>query len=82
MFLDKPIKLETPPAHEPGVFLKWLYELGVNVIFGGGMDNRAQALFHQNKIDVYFGVAIVDLNEIVKTYLAGTLECGVNLCDH
>ncbi len=46
------------------------------------MGNRAQALFHQNQIDVYYGVTIAEPDEIVKTYLAGTLESGVNLCDH
>ncbi|MFH2047978.1 MAG: hypothetical protein ABIJ12_00910 [bacterium] len=46
------------------------------------MGNRAQDLFHQNCIDVYYGVAISDPDEIVKTYLAGDLESGVNLCDH
>jgi len=75
-------ELVTPPPHEPGVFPQWLHELGVNVIVGGGMGNRAQALFHQNQIDVYFGVDIADPDEIVRTYLSGTLECGVNLCDH
>lgn len=80
----KVIKSEkkTPPAHEPGVFPRWLHELGVTVVVGGGMGNRAQSLFHQNQIDVYFGVDIADPDEIVMTYLAGTLECGVNLCDH
>jgi predicted Fe-Mo cluster-binding NifX family protein len=75
-------KLETPPPHEPGAYPRWLHELGVNVIVGGGMGNRAQSLFHQSKIDVYFGVDIANPDEIVRTYLAGTLECGVNLCDH
>ena len=71
-----------PPAHEPGAFPRWLHEMGVNVVIGGGMGNRAQSLFHQNSIDVYYGVTITDPDEIVKTYLAGDLESGVNLCDH
>jgi predicted Fe-Mo cluster-binding NifX family protein len=73
---------KTPPAHEPGVFPSWLHSLGVNVVIGGGMGNRAQTLFHQNSIDVYYGVTLADPDAIVKTYLAGDLESGVNLCDH
>jgi len=72
----------TPPAHEPGVLPNWLREMGVNVVVGGGMGNRAQDLFHQNCIDVYYGVTITDPDTVVKTYLAGDLESGVNLCDH
>ena len=72
----------TPPAHEPGVLPNWLHEMGVNVVIGGGMGNRAQDLFHQNCIDVYYGVTISDPDTVVKTYLAGDLESGVNLCDH
>ncbi|MCK4640937.1 MAG: NifB/NifX family molybdenum-iron cluster-binding protein [Candidatus Marinimicrobia bacterium] len=75
-------ELVTPPPHEPGAYPRWLHELGVNVIVGGGMGNRAQSLFHQNQIDVYYGVTVAEPDEIVKTYLAGTLESGVNLCDH
>ncbi len=73
---------QTPPAHEPGVYPRWLHEMGVNVVIGGGMGNRAQDLFHQNCIDVYYGVLTPDPDEIIKTYLAGDLESGVNLCDH
>jgi len=72
----------TPPAHEPGVLPNWLHEMGVNVVIGGGMGNRAQDLFHQNCIDVYYGVTIADPDTVIETYLAGDLESGVNLCDH
>jgi len=72
----------TPPAHEPGVLPNWLREMGVNVVVGGGMGNRAQDLFHQNCIDVYYGVTIADPDTVIETYLAGDLESGVNLCDH
>lgn len=73
---------KTPPAHEPGVFPNWLHEMGVNVVIGGGMGNKAQSLFHQNCIDVYYGVTIADPDTVIETYLAGDLESGVNLCDH
>ena len=49
---------------------------------GGEQADREKALFRQNLIDVYYGVTISDPDEIVKTYLAGDLESGVNLCDH
>jgi len=81
---DEVIKSERkiPPVHEPGVLPRWLHEMDVSVVIGGGMGNRAQSLFHQNCINVYYGVTIPDPDEVVRIYLAGDLESGVNFCDH
>jgi len=72
----------TPPAHEPGVLPRWLHEQGANVIIAGGMGQRAQGLFSQNGIEVVVGAPAETPEDIVSTYLAGTLEAGQNVCDH
>jgi len=75
-------ELITPPPHEPGLLPRFLAEKGVNAIIAGGMGSRAQALFNQNNIDVYFGVDADKPANLVQRLLENTLESGVNLCDH
>jgi predicted Fe-Mo cluster-binding NifX family protein len=72
----------TPPPHEPGVLPRWLASEGATVIIAGGMGARAQGLFAQNGIKVVVGAPAGAPEEIVKAYLAGTLQTGGNLCDH
>ena len=72
----------TPPTHEPGVLPKWLGDLKVNVIIAGGMGVRAQDLFKANNIEVIIGAPAVDVEDLIKAHLAGTLVTGDNVCDH
>ncbi len=72
----------TPPAHEPGALPKWLSGLYVNLVIAGGMGQRAQMLFNQNNIEVITGAPTETPEEIIRQYLAGTLEYGANICDH
>lgn len=82
----KIIKTETmdAPPHEPGLLPKLLSEKGVNVVIAGGMGVRAQQLFRQNGVQVVAGVdpAGGSLEEIVMSYLNGSLQTGANPCDH
>ena len=71
-----------PPPHEPGVLPKWLHDLGANVIIAGGMGARALDLFAQNDIKVIVGAAALAPEELVKQYLANTLQTHGNVCDH
>ena len=71
-----------PPPHEPGVLPKWLHELGTNVIIAGGMGQRAQQLFAQNKIEVVVGAPEEEPEKLVLAYLDDTLVAGENICDH
>ncbi|MDA3925596.1 MAG: NifB/NifX family molybdenum-iron cluster-binding protein [Kiritimatiellae bacterium] len=71
-----------PPMHEPGVLPKWLAEQGANLIIAGGMGSRAQMLFTQNNIKVMVGAPSVTPEELVKAFADGSLETGVNMCDH
>jgi len=72
----------TPPPHEPGSHPRFLRDLGVNIIIAGGMGNRAQSLFTQNNIQVYYGVPAQDLKELVRTCISNELKSGENFCDH
>ena len=72
----------TPPFHEPGVLPKWLGDMGVNVIIAGGMGQRAQQLFNENKIEVVVGAEADSPENLVSAYLSKTLQSGENLCDH
>lgn len=73
--------LEAPP-HEPGLLPKWLAERGANLIIAGGMGQRAQALFCEHGIEVIIGAPAETPENLVDSYLAGTLQSGENVCDH
>ena len=71
-----------PPTHEPGVLPRWLHEKGADVIIAAGMGQRAQGLFSQNGIKVVVGAPAEGPEDVVRAYLADTLEVGQNVCDH
>ncbi len=74
-------ELKAPP-HEPGLLPKWLAERGANMIIAGGMGQRAQALFAEHGIEVVIGAPAETPENLVNSYLAGTLQSGDNVCDH
>ena len=71
-----------PPAHEPGALPRFLAARGVNVVIAGGMGRRAIGLFGENGIEVVVGAARKEPEDLVRDYLAGTLESTGNICDH
>ena len=71
-----------PPPHEPGVLPRWLQQQGAQLIIAGGMGTRAQNLFAENGIQVVVGAPGEDPAEIVRAWLAGTLQSGANVCEH
>jgi ATP-binding protein involved in chromosome partitioning len=72
----------TPPPHEPGLFPAWLSERGATHIIAGGMGERAQELFRQNKITVVVGAPNEAPEKIVDLFLQGKLQTSGNTCDH
>ena len=70
------------PPHEPGLLPRWLAEKGTDMIIAGGMGGRAQALFAEQGITVVVGAPAEAPETIVRSYLAGTLQTGDNVCDH
>ena len=75
-------ELHTPPPHEPGVLPRWLGDLGVNLIFAGGMGQRALSLFAEQGIQVITGAPNLEPEALTKSYLDGSLMSGANVCDH
>ncbi len=70
------------PPHQPGLLPPWLAERGAAIILAGGMGQRAQELFTGQGIRVIVGAPSACPEDLVRAYLAGTLEVGVNTCDH
>jgi predicted Fe-Mo cluster-binding NifX family protein len=54
----------------------------VNLIIAGGMGVRAQDLFKEYGIKVLVGAPANAPEELVASYLNGTLKTGENVCDH
>jgi ATP-binding protein involved in chromosome partitioning len=75
-------ELHTPPPHEPGVLPRWLRDLGVNLIFAGGMGQKALNFFAEKGIKVITGSPSQEPETLVQWYLSGTLVSGPNVCDH
>lgn len=71
-----------PPVHQPGVYPRWLHEMGVSEIIAGGMGQKAKVIFDQNNIQVNMGVESKPAREVVEELLKNQLETGSNLCDH
>jgi Mrp family chromosome partitioning ATPase/predicted Fe-Mo cluster-binding NifX family protein len=71
-----------PPPHEPGLLPPWLAERGVNLVIAGGIGQRAQGLFAEQGIQVFVGAPADTPEILVGHYLSGTLQTGVNACDH
>jgi predicted Fe-Mo cluster-binding NifX family protein len=59
-----------------------LAERGVNMIIAGGMGQRAQQLFAQQGIQVVVGASAESPEKLIADFFTGTLETGVNACDH
>ena len=71
-----------PPPHQPGLLPVWLAERGVTNVIAGGMGQRAQSIFSDNNIEVTVGAQGEDPEDIIKSYLKGSLSVGSNICDH
>lgn len=72
----------TPPPHEPGLFPKWLGEMGVDLVLAGGLGPKAQSLLSEQGIDAIAGCPALEPKTVVQQYLSGSLSTGKNACDH
>ena len=75
-------ELLTPPPHEPGILPTWIKKQDVDLVIAGGMGGRAQNLFQEQGIKVITGAPVDSPENIVQSYLNGTLQTGDNVCDH
>lgn len=75
-------RMQTPPAHEPGLYPRWVKEQGATLVIGGGMGQKARDLFAAQSLPVIVGAPLLDPRQVAEAHLAGTLETGSNSCDH
>ena len=75
-------RMQTPPAHEPGLYPKWVKEQGGDLVIGGGMGQKARNLFDQNGVAYIVGGPSQAPRQVVEAYLAGELVTSENSCDH
>ena len=71
-----------PPPHEPGVLPEWVAGQGADFVIAGGMGSRAQSLFNQHGVKVLVGASADTPENLVQSYIQGTLTTGENVCDH
>lgn len=72
----------TPPAHEPGLYPRWVKEQGGQLVIAGGMGQRACGLFAENGVDVVVGANPAAPRSVVEDYLNNKLQVSGNSCDH
>ena len=70
------------PLHVPGLLPVWLAEHSVGIVIVGGIGQRAKELMVDKGIKVLVGASQETPEKIALGYLHGTLELGINCCDH
>lgn len=73
---------KAPPAHEPGLYPRWVASFGVTDVIAGGMGQKAIDLFNQQNINAFVGAPIKGAKEIIEDYLSGNLSLNANYCNH
>jgi ATP-binding protein involved in chromosome partitioning len=72
----------TPPPHAPGLFPRWLRELGADVVIVGGIGQRALTLFAQQGIQIRAGEPGATPEALATAYLNGQLATEPAGCTH
>ena len=75
-------EIVSAPEHQPGLFPRWLRELGVQVVIAGGISRRALAHFGHHGIAVRAGLANATVPALVAAYLEGQLTLPPDGCEH
>jgi predicted Fe-Mo cluster-binding NifX family protein len=75
-------EIVSAPEHRPGLFPRWLRELGVQVVIAGGIGGRALAHFAEHGISVRAGVDHSAVEPLIAAYLSGQLTASPEHCDH
>ena len=69
------------PGHRPGFLPNFLADMGVNVVFSGGMGGGAVDIFEERGVEVVVGVQ-GEAREAVEAYLRGELKSTGSICNH
>lgn len=72
----------TPPAHEPGVYPRWIATMGVTDVIAGGMGQKAIDLFNEQNVNAYVGAPTKEAKAIIDDFLSGKLTLTANYCNH
>ncbi|MEA3305335.1 MAG: NifB/NifX family molybdenum-iron cluster-binding protein [Candidatus Omnitrophota bacterium] len=67
------------PGHHPGFLPQFLRGKEVDCIIAGGMGQRAEGLFAEQRIKIVVGIS-GSIDEVIDKLLKGTLEGGESLC--
>lgn len=70
------------PPHQPGLFPRWLRQLGVNTVVAGGIGKRAIELFTRHNITVRAAEPGTRIEIIAAAFLSGQLERAPEPCAH
>jgi predicted Fe-Mo cluster-binding NifX family protein len=68
------------PPHQPGLFPRWLRQLGVNTVVAGGIGQRAIDLFTRHNITVRAGQPGTPVEVLAAAFLSGRLERAPEPC--
>ena len=71
-----------PPEHQPGIIPPWVKDQGAHLVIAGGMGGRAQQLFAEYGINLITGALAETPEKVAQDFLNGTLQTGINACDH
>jgi predicted Fe-Mo cluster-binding NifX family protein len=76
------VKEHTPPEHIPGLYPRWVAQLGATDVIAGGMGQKAIELFNQQEINVFIGAPMINPKELVSQFIENKLELSANYCNH
>ena len=72
----------TPPEHIPGLYPRWVAQLGATDVIAGGMGQKAIELFNHQNINVFIGAPMVDAKTLVNDFIENKLVLSANYCNH
>ena len=75
-------EVKDSPAHGHGVMAEFLAENGVEEVVCGGLGAGAIQTLSEKNISIHAGAPAIDIDELMKTYLDGTIVYGDGKCNH
>ncbi len=75
-------EVKDSPAHGHGVMAEFLAENGVEEVVCGGLGAGAIQTLGEKNISIHAGAPAIDIDELMKTYLDGTIVYGDGKCNH
>jgi predicted Fe-Mo cluster-binding NifX family protein len=73
--------IENPAEHTPGLLPQILQKHGIEIVVVDGIGQKAVSLFNEMGIQVIIGVS-GPIDDALRSFLAGTLKGGENICSH